>query len=229
MLETGGEARMGSWGKSRHKTEPAVSLHEAPAGFKSLGDGRSASYPNNEDSVFCQHIVVPVSCRERSNREKKSHHATANLAQWWLEGHWAMVLSEGLVLKWDYKLIWKKEEGGGAQASKRAEIFKCRQTHSSKRDHFIIINGGAGEETLKWDGNGMVRCDFCSWMKILKIERFTRVCVSVCICITGCGIRWSLNQIICLFFWGFFFFLSVRSFLWPLPLSPSLSLLSEPE
>lgn len=46
-------------------------LHEAPVGFKSLGDGRSASYPKNEDSVFCQHIVVPVSCRERSNRKKK--------------------------------------------------------------------------------------------------------------------------------------------------------------
>lgn len=39
--------------------------------MKLLGDGRSASYPKNEDSVFCQHIVVPVSCRERSNRKKK--------------------------------------------------------------------------------------------------------------------------------------------------------------
>lgn len=158
MLETGGEARMGSWGKSRHKTEPAVSLHEAPAGFKSLGDGRSASYPNNEDSVFCQHIVVPVSCRERSNREKKKSSCHCQFGPVVVRRS----LGHGSIRRISPQMGLQAHMRGGAQASKRAEIFKCRQTHSSKRDHFIIINGGAGEETLKWDGNGMVRCDFCS-------------------------------------------------------------------
>lgn len=180
MLETGEEARMGACGKRQYKTWASCFTC-----MKLLGDGRSASYPKNEDSVFCQHIVVPVSCRERSNRKKKCHHATANLAQWWLEGRWAMVLSVGLVLKWDYRLVWKKEEKGGldVQASKRAEIFKCRQT----RDHFIIISGGEarrgrrllrGMETVWWDVISAVE-----WR--LKIERFTRVCVSVCKSITG--------------------------------------------
>ena len=164
---------------------------------------------------------MPVSCRE-SHRKKN---ATANLAQWWLEGSWAMVLSEGLVLKWDYRLIWKKEEKGkvDVQASKRAEIFKCRQTHSRKRDHFIIISGGEarrgrrllrGMETVCWDVISAVE-----WR--LKTERFTRVCVSVCKSITGAvqGGVWIK--------WSVFFPLLVRSFLWPLP--RSLSFLSEPE
>lgn len=59
------------WKKTIYNLSQLFHLHEAPVGFKSLGDGRSASYPKNEDSVFCQHIVVPVSCRERSNRKKK--------------------------------------------------------------------------------------------------------------------------------------------------------------
>ncbi len=126
-----------------------ISLHEALLCFQSVGPVRSASYLSNMESVLCQNIIVPVSHRERSNRKKKKkilsrfHHATANLAQWWLEGRWAVVLSQGLVLKWDYRLVWKKEEGGGdAQASKRAEIFKCRQTHSSKE---IILSSLVGK------------------------------------------------------------------------------------
>lgn len=55
----------------------------------------------------------------------------------------------------------RKKRRVDAQASKRAEIFKCRQTHLSKKDHFIIISGEKGkegEETLKRDGTFMVRC-----------------------------------------------------------------------
>lgn len=62
-----------------------------------------------------------------------------------------MVLSEGLVLKWDYRLVWKTEEKGeDAQASKRAEIFKCSEIPLSKE---IILSSLVGkrkgrEETL---------------------------------------------------------------------------------
>lgn len=116
--------------KKLTRSQMLMSLHEAPVCFQSLGTCRSASCLNNVESVLCQNIIVPVSCREGSNKKRtlsQFHRATANLAQWWLEGHWAMVLSEGLVFKWDYSLVWKKEEKGvDAQASKGAEIFKCR-------------------------------------------------------------------------------------------------------
>lgn len=186
MLETGEEARMGACGKRQYKTWAScftcmklllVSSLWVMVGQPAIRRTRTQSFVN---TLLCQFLA------ERGVTEKKKcHHATANLAQWWLEGRWAMVLSVGLVLKWDYRLVWKKEEKGGldVQASKRAEIFKCRQT----RDHFIIISGGEarrgrrllrGMETVWWDVISAYE-----WR--LKIERFTRVCVSVCKSITG--------------------------------------------
>lgn len=79
-----------------------MSLHDSPVCFQSLGTGRSASYLNNMKLALCQDIIVPVSCREQKIIISQFHQATANLAQWWLEGRWAMVLS---VLKWDHRLV----------------------------------------------------------------------------------------------------------------------------
>lgn len=50
----------------------------------------------------------------------------------------------------------KEEKGVDAQASKRAEILKCRQTHLSKEIALSSLVGkwkGRGGDCLKRDGN----------------------------------------------------------------------------
>lgn len=65
----------------------------------------------------------------------------------------------------------RKKSCVDVQASMREEIFRCRQTHLIKNNHFIIISEGVA---LKRGGSCTVRCDFCV---LMKIKRFVSLCV----------------------------------------------------
>lgn len=128
-----------------------ISLREAAVCFHSSGSGRSASYLNNMESVLCHNIIVPVAHTEGSDKKRKPFTISSCHCQFCPVvvrrslGHGSIrrispQMGLGLYEK-------RKRRGMDAQASKRAEIFKCRQTHSSKE---ITLSSlvRKGEESL---------------------------------------------------------------------------------
>lgn len=95
-----------------------------------------------KNRILWQMLQCPFFTK-RGTTERKTlsqfDYAIPNIAQWGLAGHRAVILPKGLVLKWDYGLVWNKEEKGvDAQASRGAETLKHRRARYSQNKLFYL-------------------------------------------------------------------------------------------